>query len=186
MSAVYLLLFKCLTELCKLYKYRPVTKGLYCKRYINGFNGKHLIFIHFSWSSSNDRYTVWSVILWLVHWPPNIFIGYSINSLSSLVNQTLKGTVEDPGFEKSLVKHKCPSSNTIPNGYFSIEVKVIGFGVNETVSLVEYFTYACQNKVSTFKVPKIWPNFKFFDTQFQTRAVKETKPLIFTASVYFH
>ena len=43
MSAVYLLLFKCLTELCKLYKYRPVTKG-FCsktKRYINRFNGKH-------------------------------------------------------------------------------------------------------------------------------------------------
>ena len=51
-------------------------------------------------------------------------MGYSINSLSSLVNQTLKRTVEDPGFEKSLVKHECPSSNKIPNGYFSIEVKV--------------------------------------------------------------
>ena len=33
MSAVYLLLFtcKCLTELCTLYKYKPVTKGFVLK-----------------------------------------------------------------------------------------------------------------------------------------------------------
>ena len=107
-------------ELCKLYKYRSVTKGLCSKRYINC---KQVVDFHsFLLEFIKHRYTVWSIILWFVHWPLNTFIGYSINSLSSLVNQSLKRTVEDPGFEKSLVKHKCPSSNKIPNGYFSREL----------------------------------------------------------------
>ena len=122
---------------------------------------------------------VWSVILWLVHWPLNTFIVYSLNSLSSLVHQTLKRTAEDPGFEKSLVEHECLSSNKIPNGYFSIEVKVTRSRLwcqwNGFISWVP--TCAIQNKVSTFKVPKIWQNFKlilwykilsFFATNRQT------------------
>ena len=80
-------------------------------------------------------------ILWFVHWPLNTFIGYSINSLSSLVNQTLKRTVEDPGFEKSLVKHKCPSNNKIPNGYFSIEVKVTRLLQSLTKVLVTWWSF---------------------------------------------
>ena len=115
MSAVYLLLSKYLTKLCKLYKYRPVTKGL-----LKGIDF-HSFLMEFIKQSVHGMIR----ILWFVHWPLNTFIGYSINSLSSLVNQTLKRTVEDPGFEKkSLVKHECPSSNKNPNGYFSIEVKV--------------------------------------------------------------
>ena len=60
MGAVYLLLSKCLIELCKLYKYRPITKGLCSKRYTVSM--VNTVDFH-SFLLVDDRYMACSVIL---------------------------------------------------------------------------------------------------------------------------
>ena len=115
MSTVYSLLSKCLTELCKLYRYRPVTKlralnVCYCskvyQKYLVNTVDFYSFLLQFIKQSVHRMIRNNTNIVWFVHQPLNTFRGICLNSPSSLVNQTLKYWMPNWHILNSILKRK--------------------------------------------------------------------------------